>query len=398
MKSVLLAILLMPAMVMAQTFPLSVRTTNGSAFGPTIALQTNTASVYLQPIQDNTGIFFVEAGGKVYSIFAQTGLNKMVLNAGRISLSPDETGGIIQLGSANALHNPINITRDGNTMLTHPLNFYLNDGVIVHYFTLRGETNDFGTPVIRGYSPGIDYLAETVSGASNKVFEVSSNGLFVPIGSAAAPSYTFIADTNTGMYSRGANQLAFSTDGTERGYISGGGTLVWDNGNIQGNRYFAVSSGTEAAPTLSHVSDTGSGVWRAGAGDWGFSINGSRVMRWTSTSVSIPRITGETNLANVTTVTNDILNAVVNTGRNQRFSVMVTAFTNATLTAAAKGELVYSNAATGEMTSSHFGIPAGVLAVFTVTNELVITKASPGSMFWLTNCHPVPGTCLITYE
>lgn len=254
---------------------------------------TNDGSIYMQPIEENEGIFMIESGGKVHSIFVQTSLNKMVLNSGRISLSPDETGGIIQLGSANALHNPINITRDGNTMLSHPLNFYMNDSADAHYFTLRGETNSFGTPVIRGYSPGIDYLAEVESGVSNKVFEVGSNGWFVVNGSAAAPSYTFLADTNTGIYSRGANQLAFSTDGTERGYVSSGGTLVWDAGNIQGNRYFIFSSGTEGAPAFSQVSDTDSGIWRAGNDDWGFSAGGKRVMRWQPTVVSTTNLLAE---------------------------------------------------------------------------------------------------------
>jgi hypothetical protein len=44
-------------------------------------------------------------------------------------------------------------------------------------------------------------------------------------GSAAVPSYTFSTDTNTGMYSGGADALAFSTGGSNRATISSGGDV-----------------------------------------------------------------------------------------------------------------------------------------------------------------------------
>jgi hypothetical protein len=39
---------------------------------------------------------------------------------------------------------------------------------------------------------------------------------YPPLGSAAAPTYTFTGDTNTGIYSPGADQVAISTNGTQR--------------------------------------------------------------------------------------------------------------------------------------------------------------------------------------
>lgn len=44
-------------------------------------------------------------------------------------------------------------------------------------------------------------------------------------GSAASPSYTFSTDTNTGIYSGGADTLGFSTGGTNRATISSGGDI-----------------------------------------------------------------------------------------------------------------------------------------------------------------------------
>jgi hypothetical protein len=39
---------------------------------------------------------------------------------------------------------------------------------------------------------------------------------YPPLGNAAAPTYTFTGDTNTGIYSPGADQVAVATNGTQR--------------------------------------------------------------------------------------------------------------------------------------------------------------------------------------
>jgi hypothetical protein len=43
---------------------------------------------------------------------------------------------------------------------------------------------------------------------------------YPPLGSAAAPTYTFTGDTNTGIYSPGADQVAVATNGTCRAGLS----------------------------------------------------------------------------------------------------------------------------------------------------------------------------------
>lgn len=50
-------------------------------------------------------------------------------------------------------------------------------------------------------------------------------------GSAAAPSYTFASDPNTGIYRRGADQIGAAVNGAEVGYFSAAG---W-NGNVAGD-------------------------------------------------------------------------------------------------------------------------------------------------------------------
>jgi hypothetical protein len=48
---------------------------------------------------------------------------------------------------------------------------------------------------------------------------------YPPLGSAAAPTYTFTGDTNTGIYSPGADQVAVATNGTGRLFINSSGQI-----------------------------------------------------------------------------------------------------------------------------------------------------------------------------
>jgi hypothetical protein len=48
---------------------------------------------------------------------------------------------------------------------------------------------------------------------------------YPPLGSAAAPTYTFTGDTNTGIYSPGADQVAVSTGGTGRLFVDANGNV-----------------------------------------------------------------------------------------------------------------------------------------------------------------------------
>lgn len=65
--------------------------------------------------------------------------------------------------------------------------------------------------------------SEIVSEITNSVAADGQTSMTGPLkassGTAAAPSHTFAADTDTGMYRRGANQVGFSTGGTAAGYF-----------------------------------------------------------------------------------------------------------------------------------------------------------------------------------
>jgi hypothetical protein len=73
--------------------------------------------------------------------------------------------------------------------------------------------------------------AGTLAGDAGLVFNKTTDALTIagpvvhPIGAAATPSLTFTGDTNTGIYSPGADQLAISANGSERLRIDSSGRL-----------------------------------------------------------------------------------------------------------------------------------------------------------------------------
>jgi len=95
-------------------------------------------------------------------------------------------------------------------------------------------------------------------------------------GSAADPSYGFRLDPNSGMYSGGADQLEFATDGTRALRINGAqnvnvtaGNLAVDVGVIQN------TDGAVGAPSYTFFSDPNSGVYSAGADQVGIATSGA---------------------------------------------------------------------------------------------------------------------------
>lgn len=97
----------------------------------------------------------------------------------------------------------------------------------------------------------------------------SSNG-----DSAAAPGFTWIGDTNTGMYHPVADVIAWSINGTER-------ARVFSTGVSTTGVYYA-GNGSTATPAFNFASDMNTGMYRAGTDTIGFSINGTDRVRITS--------------------------------------------------------------------------------------------------------------------
>lgn len=127
-------------------------------------------------------------------------------------------------------------------------------------------------------------LAFSTGGVIRGTFNSSGNLVLTgtvlgAAGTAAIPEYSFSGDSNTGVFSNGADNLGFSTAGLLRFSVSAGGTLVMNGGNISmsaGTGVFLANSsgGTAAAPTMSWNGDGDTGMFRVAADSIGFSTGG----------------------------------------------------------------------------------------------------------------------------
>jgi hypothetical protein len=119
--------------------------------------------------------------------------------------------------------------------LAHPLGAAATPSI-----TFTGDTN---TGI---YSPAADQVAISTGGTvrltSSTTAISSALPIDVPLASAATPSLTFTGDPNTGIYSPGADQLAVATNGSGRLFVDASGN---------------VGVGTSAPLTTLHVDGTG---------------------------------------------------------------------------------------------------------------------------------------------
>ena len=79
------------------------------------------------------------------------------------------------------------------------------------------------------FSPGADQLAITTGGTSRLAVSTtavsSTLPVDVPLGAVGTPSLTFTGDLNTGIYSPGADQVAISTNGTGKLFVDSIGNI-----------------------------------------------------------------------------------------------------------------------------------------------------------------------------
>lgn len=101
-------------------------------------------------------------------------------------------------------------------------------------------------------------------------------------GTAAAPSFTFTSDPDTGMFRSGANALGFSTGGTERGTLSSAGLFTTTGGISTTTGVFSGvvtgANGTAGAPSFSFTNSPTTGFFRSAADSIGVSTAGTE--RW----------------------------------------------------------------------------------------------------------------------
>lgn len=92
-------------------------------------------------------------------------------------------------------------------------------------------------------------------------------------GSAGTPTFSWDADSNTGMYRVTTDQLGFTTGGALRGRFYSGGLLM--GGSSTGAAQIRSEVGTAAAPNYTFYGDSNTGMFRAASDQLGFSTGGS---------------------------------------------------------------------------------------------------------------------------
>ena len=151
-------------------------------------------------------------------------------------------------------------------------------------------------PVTGDLLPIVD-ISEAAASDKNKKITYGTFLSSVPLGTAAAPSIAFTGDTNTGIYSPGADQLAISTSGTGRITVDGSGNVNIDSNTLYvdavNNR---VGIGTSSVTHALTITTAGTDAIKINTADYGlFDLsNGTSTLRLQNNG-SLPRIGTATN-------------------------------------------------------------------------------------------------------
>lgn len=123
--------------------------------------------------------------------------------------------------------------------------------------------------IAKGWFTDLDATTMTVGGA------VTGPMLVSPTGTAAAPAYSFNADSDTGLFSDTANSLSVTTGGTKRFTI--------DGTNTSSTLAYIAPIGTQSLPSYSFNGDTDSGFYQVAVDRPGITAGGGNPMSWQST-------------------------------------------------------------------------------------------------------------------
>ena len=130
------------------------------------------------------------------------------------------------------------------------------------------------------------------SGSSRMSMNSSGISTFVPIltidGTALAPTYSFASNPDTGMYRIGTDAIGFATAGADLFRMNSSAL----RGNV--NYTFLMpgkTAGSEAEPAYSFVADTDTGMYRQGTNEIGFSTAGTENLRLTGSNLRMASAT-----------------------------------------------------------------------------------------------------------
>jgi len=133
------------------------------------------------------------------------------------------------------------------------------------------------------YHPATSTIAISTAGVARLTVDTASVTstlpYIAPVGAAATPSYTFAANTGTGIFKGpNPNEFCISSAGTRMVSI--------DGTSIIGYAPFYGTAGSASLPSFSFASDSNTGIYNSGADTIDFSTNGTNRLSLSTTKLS----------------------------------------------------------------------------------------------------------------
>ena len=145
--------------------------------------------------------------------------------------------------------------------------------------TLASENLIYGN--VAGTSTNASLLLLQYGGADRLRISLAGQQT-LPLGTLALPSYSFVGDTNTGLYSSAADSMSLVTNGVARLTINNSGTTL-------ASGVLSAPTGSAAAPSYTFTGDTNTGIYRSAADTINIATNGvSRFQIDSTGAVTIP--------------------------------------------------------------------------------------------------------------
>ena len=190
--------------------------------------QTHTAPAYAFNNDTNTGMFRVSSD---VLGFANGGTERFRLDSGG-AIALNGNFAVLKGNTSNTFTNPqirfgYSNTQNYQQSIRTRHNAGAGTGNAIDFFLWDSGTDaasDIGTLRVASFetSRGLDIRHGGLEISGNTV--INSNRVHLASdGSAAGPSFTFNSDTNTGMFRKSSDVIAFSTGGTERATIDSDG-------------------------------------------------------------------------------------------------------------------------------------------------------------------------------
>lgn len=198
-----------------------------------------------------------------------------ISQSGTAGLTLLEIQGNVVGGTGSGVYNLIDAQFGGSQFrVTSTGRTYMGDGDA----TLPGMSFQ-QDPDTGAYRAGADTM--TFIGGTNPILTIAGGPKQAHLdqgGSAGAPSLAWSADPNTGFFNIGPDQIGFSTGGVQR--------LALSTTSLTSTLPILGPNGTAGAPTYSFSADTDNGLYYVTTNQVAISTGGVQAMRWETTVIA----------------------------------------------------------------------------------------------------------------